>query len=223
MPNIKHYVIHCDAHTERIPNIQRMHFFLQGNIEVVPGIYTPNVSMAREDQLAVLRHHDPNLGFEQPDYQFTMCGQLGCYLSHHLLIKRIVESGLTDGYTVIFEDDAIFQPTIVADIEHVVATMEQVRPDFDLVFLGNLKQDCHGNRVANNVYELDGKKELWGTHALLINNKKARKIYDLNCSIYWPMDGQYKRRMMTGQLSGYIVHPILAFQDLELKSRIWNR
>jgi GR25 family glycosyltransferase involved in LPS biosynthesis len=202
-----------------------MEYFLQERINIFRGYHTGKNSLDRQAQLDFLRSHDPKLSFAR-EYNFTMSGQIGCYLSHHMLIKKIMESyankTIGDEYSVIFEDDAVFEPSIKAEIKKVIATLEKNCPDFDVIFLGNLTQDCCADHFCDNLYYIHPDKHCWGTHALLINNKKIKKLYDLFCNIITAADGQYKENIMEKKMIGFVVHPILAFQDLKLKSRIWN-
>ena len=125
---IKYYLIHCHQHTDRIEHINSIIQRFTRPIEIFDGIYTANVDMNK--QLEILQSYDKNLHFNMNAakqyhiyeekfmrdsnkyFQFYLPGQIGCYLSHHTIIKQVMDDKLNhktiSEYTVIFEDDIQF-------------------------------------------------------------------------------------------------------------------
>ena len=166
--------------------------------------------------------HDSNMSM--PINAQTKSGEIGCYLSHHLLIKHIMDKSNKDKsnkdeYSVIFEDDVTFKPHMCDDIELIINNMKLKNVDWDIIFLGNIGKN-HGKHIINNIYAIDSTRVCAGTHALLINNKNASKIYDTNCNIIHAIDFQYKLNIDAKKLNGYVIFRPLCFQDREFSSNV---
>ena len=170
------------------------------------------------------------------DFYFDSKGQFGCFLSHHMLIRQIagkteaeaeaeaVEASDLDaeGYSVIFEDDVYFSQDLDSQIREIIGTLAAASGSCspaDIVYLGNLNENV-GACVSNNVYLLDETIPCWGTHALLIRNKSAGKIYGCNCTPRGNIDNHYKSLIASGDLTGFVVHPSICFQNYSLQSQI---
>ena len=124
------------------------------------------------------------------------------------------------GYSVIFEDDVLFNIGIHDKINKIIYDVEVIANcDFDIIFLGNLTNN-HGTRLINNIYYMDPKANCWGTHALLINNKNIEKIYGALCNIKCEIDRHYADCIINGILKGLFVYPCDCLQDQKLYSNI---
>ena len=77
-----------------------------------------------------------------------------------------------------------------------------------------------GIHIHDNIYKLDNSKYCWGAHALLINNSKAKKIYELNCSIKHEIDNHYKFLCDENKLVVLTIYPVIAYQNKMLPSNI---
>jgi GR25 family glycosyltransferase involved in LPS biosynthesis len=146
-------------------------------------------------------------------------GEIGCYLSHHMLIKHIMDKVNKDEYSVIFEDDVTLKPHICDKIENIINKMKSVDIDWDIIFLGNIGKN-HGTNIIDNIYAIDSTRVCAGTHSLLINNKNVKRIYNTNCKIIHAIDFQYKINIDAGKLNGYVIFPPLCFQNREYSSNI---
>ena len=136
-------------------------------------------------------------------------GEYGCYLSHFMVIKNIVTSQKHTGYTIVFEDDAnIISDDFQEDIMNIISSVN----DFDIIFLGNLNEN-RGTKYNNNIYYVDKNEHLWGTHAYIVNNQSAEKIYGELLTMHTQIDNQYKNLVDTGKLKGFVIHPILVEQS----------
>jgi len=206
-------MIHCDEHTDRLAHISNIHTRLHKPIHMFKGFMTRDKNLhTMTEQLAYLQSYDPNLQFHSFVFDKKEPGQIGCYLSHHILIKQLCENPC-DGFSVIFEDDVSFGNNFDEQIQSIVHGLEET---FDIIFLGNLNNN-NGLHVKNNIYCIDPKNHLWGTHALLINNKRCKMIYEANCSIRHHIDGHYKRCFDLGKLNGKVIYPPICTQNRALK------
>ena len=214
---VNYFVIHCKEHIERLSNIEKIHALLNKPITIFEGFYTKLVNAEYLNKLQYYQLHDPNITMSV-NVQ-SKSGEIGCYLSHHILIKHIMDKSNKDEYSVIFEDDVTFKPHMCDDIELIINNMKLKNVDWDIIFLGNIGKN-HGKHIINNIYAIDSTRVCAGTHALLINNKNASKIYDTNCNIIHAIDFQYKLNIDAKKLNGYVIFRPLCFQDREFSSNV---
>ena len=217
MNKVNYFIIHCKEHTERSPNIHYLQNNINSPITIFDGFYTKLVSTEYVNKLQYYKFHDSNMSM--PVNVQTKSGEIGCYLSHHMLIKYIRDKSNKDEYSVIFEDDATFKRPIGNDIENIITNMKLQNIDWDIIFLGNIGKN-HGNHIIDNIYTIDSTRVCAGTHSLLINNKNASKIYDTNCNIKHAIDFQYKINIDAGKLNGYVIFRPLCFQNREYSSNV---
>ena len=244
---VKYYLIHCQQHIERISHINAIIQQVPFPIEIFNGIYTANVALSQQND--VLQSYDKNLVFnvnagsqyliyekkfmldKTSSFKFYLSGQIGCYLSHHLIIKQIMDNKLNNktinDYTVIFEDDVHFSSRnhIHAAITNVINDMRSTKTDFDVIYLGSLNEN-HGRNVINNIYLLDESIGCFGTHAMLINNANIEKLYRSNCNIIHAIDNQYFFNIINNGingvvgLNGFVIFPSICSQTTDLRSNI---
>jgi len=207
--NIKYILIHCDEHEERVSNIEKLQKILNRNITLFKGYYTKQNSILKEDIICFLKNHDKNLEMKQ--ISFWKSGEIGCYLSHHIIIKNIMNSYSND-YTVIFEDDVVFKDTLHEDIKKIINNLNGLCVEWDIIYLGNITNN-HKEQIIDNIYTVDENNVCTGTHALLVNNKNAEKIYKSNCNIVHAIDFQYKINIDNKHLNGFVIYPQLCFQQ----------
>jgi GR25 family glycosyltransferase involved in LPS biosynthesis len=143
---------------------------------------------------------------------FWKPGEIGCYLSHHIIIRDIMTSSLKNDYTVIFEDDVTFKETLNEDIEKIIGNLNNLNVEWDVIFLGNITSN-HKTQVIDNIYTVDENNVCTGTHALLINNKNVEKLYKSNCNIIHAIDFQYKINIDNKNLNGLTIYPQLCYQQ----------
>jgi GR25 family glycosyltransferase involved in LPS biosynthesis len=217
MNKVNYFVIHCKEHIERFSNIHYIQNNINTPINVFEGYYTKSISVEFNNKLQYYKLYDPNI--TMPVNVQSKSGEIGCYLSHHMLIKHIMDKANKDEYSVIFEDDVTFKTHMCDDIEHIINNMNFKNLDWDIIFLGNIGKN-HGKHIINNIYTIDSTSICAGTHALLINNKNAEKIYNVNCIIMNAIDHQYTINIDTGKLNGYVIFRPLCFQNREYSSNI---
>lgn len=209
---ITYFLIHCSEHKERLSNIQNIQKTLNKDIILFDGCYTKDNSLLKDDVICFLKSYDTKL--EMKELAFWRPGEIGCYLSHHIVIKNIMSSSL-NGYTVIFEDDVIFKETLHHDIEKIIANLIDLQVEWEIIFLGNITNN-HKTHIIDNIYTIDDNNVCTGTHALLINNKNSEKIYKTNCNVIRAIDFQYKINIDNNKLNGLVIHPPLCFQQNDI-------
>lgn len=147
-------------------------------------------------------------------------GQIGCYLSHLNIYKKIKNDNKS-GYTVIFEDDFLINtPDLKNEIKKSIDILKNKNIDFDFIFLGNLRNN-HGKNIKDNLYYLDKNTNLYGTHGYLINNNKIDKIINNLSRIYTTIDDSIQDLSYEDIFNTIVVYPNLIDQErLLFKSTI---
>jgi len=145
-------------------------------------------------------------------------GEIGCYMSHMNLLKKISESEY-DGWTIIFEDDLVLESNFKEELNKILKNLEN-NDNFDIIYLGNNYQhDCDKGVFKDN---LCYPNTPYGTQAYMVNKRSAKKIYDLLKIIDNPIDVKYDYLMKENKINGLVVVPSLVFQNNETKSIIKN-
>jgi GR25 family glycosyltransferase involved in LPS biosynthesis len=120
---------------------------------------------------------------------------------------------------VVFEDDVAFDRNLHDEIEQIIINIETKQIDFDIIFLGNLNDNC-GEHVVHNVYKINNYQECWGTHALLIKNKNIEKIYNSLLNIRAQIDIHYASLIKDQTLNGFVIFPSICRQKDDFNSTI---
>jgi GR25 family glycosyltransferase involved in LPS biosynthesis len=224
--NIDVYILHCDDFTDREIKIKKAKEELEKqyngyNINVFKGINTSKINLDYENQMKILQEYDPNLSFDNKEkYIFCKGGQLGCYLGHHLIIKHIAENINKNNYSIILEDDIMiknnFTDLVIETIEYFESKEEE---SFDMIYIGYLNNN-KGTKKTNNIYNINKANWIFGTHGLLINNKRAAKLYKLNCNILNEMDVHYKLLYNNDLIQSYYLNDQVVVQDRTIFSYI---
>lgn len=207
-PNIEYHVIHLKHHRERLMNIQNNRKKLGKDIDIFNAVVGKDVDL---DNLQV---YDPLL---RNQFNHDFIGEIGCYLSHMMLIKSLFNS--INNYAVIFEDDFyILEEDLHSKIVYYLKELED--EDFDILILGNFTNNkC--TLFKSDIYTINPNEHMWGTHAYLIKNTNARKIYNLLLTMSLAIDNKFKTLLDMNLLKGYVVYPVLVDQQrTKLKSTI---
>jgi len=139
-------------------------------------------------------------------------GQIGCYLSHLNIYKKIKNDN-KGGYTVIFEDDFLINtPDLKNEIKKSINILKNKNIDFDFIFLGNLRNN-HGKNIMDNLYYLDKNTNLYGTHGYLINNSKIDKIINNLSRIYTTIDDSIQDLSYEDIFNTIVIYPNLVDQE----------
>jgi glycosyl transferase family 25 len=206
--NINYYVIHMkNSNNNKYDNVIKNEKILKKKINIYDAVVGKNVDLNN------LSNIDPKITF---NFNYNYIGEIGCYLSHMLLIKSLINSDTK--YTVIFEDDLkILDENLDDKINKITSDLDD---NFDMIYLGNLNNN-HYEKIKDNIYTINKADFLWGTHAYIINNKNAKKIYDSLLNIDVAIDNKFKNNINNDTLKAYVIYPILVDQNTdELKSDI---
>jgi len=205
--NISYYVIHMKDSNNKYNNIIKNEKKLKKQINIYDAVIGKNIDL---NNLTMI---DQNINF---NFNYNYIGEVGCYLSHMLLIKSLINSN--SKYSVIFEDDLkILDDNLNDKINEIINKLDG---NFDIIYLGNLNNN-HYERVSDNIYTINKSDFLWGTHAYIINNKNASKIYESLLNIDAAIDNKFKNNINNDIIKAYVIYPILVDQNTDdLKSDI---
>ncbi len=138
-----------------------------------------------------------------------LCGEIGCYLSHYNLWRRIVDEKIESA--VVLEDDAVWDE----DFFEVVSCLPEVGWQWELILLSggdNRPIDCIlgdigvGRRLARH------KRRVWTTAAYVIRRPAAEKLLDYCYEIRAGIDAIYAEYWKNG-VAFYFVDPPPARQS----------
>lgn len=202
---INYFVIHMLNSNERKENIKLMQNKLQKPINIFNAIDGKTIKNIYD--------YDPELNNTINTINNNI---LGCYLSHFLLIKQLINNNISDNYTVVFEDDFnINYNNLDGIIKNIILQVS----DFDIIFLGIHNRNLNINiKLYNNIYTTT--HTLYGTHALLINNKSLQKIYDELINMNKPIDEKYSDLYKLNNFKILFIKPNLVNQNINLGSLI---
>ncbi|BAT22119.1 hypothetical protein AR679_gp093 [Yellowstone lake phycodnavirus 1] len=142
-------------------------------------------------------------------------GVHGCYKSHLNLLSKLREHK----FAVIFEDDFLIRRDLHHKIKSIIRKLRN--KNFDMVYLGNLDNN-HGEHFRGDLYKVDKKKLLTGTHAYIVNTSSCQKIISLLKSrMKKAIDLELHDLMCEDLVTAYVVWPYLVNQQPDkLKSTI---
>ena len=201
--NFTSIVIHMkNAKEERKLNVDRLRQSL-GNIEFRVMDAVDGTTVDEND----LRMYDPLFQIRHLNRREYKGGEYGCYLSHFMIIKTIYEANI-GGYSLIFEDDAnITTSNFQEDVAKIALSVE----DFDILFLGNLNEN-HGEQYKDNIFHVHRDSPMYGTHAYMIKNCNADRVYHSLLTMHKAIDNQYKELIDSEILKGYVIFPSMVSQ-----------
>lgn len=191
-----------NAKEERKLNVERLRQSL-GNIELRVMDAVDGATVDKND----LTMYDPMLQIRHTNGRVHKGGEYGVYLSHFMAIKKIYEAN-TGGYSIIFEDDAnVTTDNIQEEVAKILISIE----DFDMILLGNLN-DNHGEQYKDTIYRVRRDAEMFGTHAYIIKNCNADRLYHSLLTMHKAIDNQYKELIDSEVLKGYVIFPSMVGQ-----------
>ncbi|XP_051509864.1 procollagen galactosyltransferase 2-like [Myxocyprinus asiaticus] len=84
-------------------------------------------------------------------------GEIGCFLSHHLIWKQVVERGLQ--CVLLLEDDVRFEPRFKRRLQIIMEDVKRAQLDWDLIYVGRKRMQVAQPEVSvegvNNLVEAD--------------------------------------------------------------------
>jgi glycosyl transferase family 25 len=199
---------------ERIANIKNQEKKINNKIQIFDAVNGSKLDINDLKNNNILANENTL----SENYNHKM-GEIGCYLSHLNIYKKIKENN-KKGYTIIFEDDFLINSDdLINEVKKTIDTLDSKNIDFDFLFLGNLK-DNHGENIANNLYYIDKNVNLYGTHGYVINNKNIDKIIDKINKIESPIDNTIQNLSYNNVFNTIVIYPNLVIQEGEFKSTI---
>lgn len=150
-----------------------------------------------------------------------MHGEVGCYISHLLLWRMLVESN--DELMMIFEDDAIFN-------EKFLLYMSEIERELPIIinkgilyigggFVPNYRIQYNGMYVTDNIYEHDYSKPVFTytdfertTHAYIITRQCAHALLSVflrGSKHYIPVDNWMVRVFKSLKINVFSTNPLL--------------
>jgi GR25 family glycosyltransferase involved in LPS biosynthesis len=199
---------------ERIENIKNQEKKINKKIEIFDAVNGLNLDINDLKNNNILENENTL----SENYNHKM-GEIGCYLSHLNIYKKIKEIN-KKGYTIIFEDDFLVNSdNLINEVKKGIDTLDSKNIDFDFLFLGNLN-DNHAENIADNLYYIDKNVNLYGTHGYIINNKNIDKIIDKLNKIIKPIDNSIQDLSYDNVFNTIVIYPNLVNQKGQLKSTI---
>lgn len=199
------YVIHCKQHTERLINIQKHLKINFPDLKIWDGTYIDHDVPEIEKEL---QHHNSELKLKNKN-SFKTIGEIGCYLSHHNLLKHILKNKHAAKYTLILEDDCVLVDNVFQKLQEKIE-----KTNFDILYLG-LNNTNKGRCIIDDIYSINKQKDVLGTHAYVINNTQINKIYKSTLLINGPIDYQYETEIKNDTINAVVIYPYLCYQDRE--------
>ena len=137
----------------------------------------------------------------------------GCYMSHFKIYEEIKSKQQESDYSIIFEDDfSITTDNFISKVNGAVELIKLKNVEFDMLYLGNTN-DNHGEQVDENIYHVLQETPLWGTHAIVINNKNIDKIIGETNHINMAIDEKLKVLSMYNKLNILVLYPCIVIQN----------
>ena len=208
MSILNYYVIHMKDRKDRYDNIKIMEEKLKHPIQIFFGI---NGNEIKESNIIKF---DKNLKIKK---NFNLKGQLGCYLSHFLLLKEIYSNNFNYDYTIIFEDDFVIT---VNDLdEKINEAIKKIDIDIDFIFLG-IEGYCVGENYKDNLYYINKNLKTWGFQGYVVKNKNIYRILQHLYEIIYEVDIQIFKIIKNNLLVSLFFYPNYVNQNKNFISTI---
>lgn len=183
--NYKIFLINLDGASCRFGEIRR-----QLDLIGMPFERVPAVDGNLLEQELIDRHYSSELNRQKYFMPLTR-GEIGCYLSHIEVFKRLLAENLD--YAIVLEDDLIFKP----GFSSIPSAIESIDSEWDYIKLiapGKKKQIKSRMRLwadpasGVNFDLVKWKKVPIGTAAYAVSRKGANKFIDRRSVFYRPLD-----------------------------------
>ncbi len=218
----KFEVVHMSGNQERLENIKNQENIAEIQIDLFEAVNGSKIDIPKLHKEGIVKQpwdtHRYNNAPNEKLKDKIMKGEIGCYLSHLYLLKKIANSDY-DGWTIIFEDDLVLSNTFKDELHKILIDLDENDNDnVDMIYLGNTNQHhCNKGLFKNNLCYPDTP---YGTQAYMVNKRSAQKIYELIKYVDNPIDVNYDLLMKSGKINGLVVVPTLVRQNYENQSMI---
>lgn len=205
---------------DRLDNIKKQEEIAGIKIDIFDAVVGANLDIPQLQKDGKIKSpwdtHRYRSAKNEKGKKHVMSGEIGCYMSHLNILKEIYENEF-DGWTVIFEDDLLLNKNFKNELDKI---LKNTNENIDMIYLGSLNQDhCNKGVYKDNLCYIDNP---WGTHAYMVNNKSAKKMYDLIQFIDREIDIKYKDLIHEKKINGLIVIPTLVHQNYENTKSVIN-
>lgn len=198
----KFYLINLDQNKERLELIDK-----QSKREKLDIIRFPAIFGKRLDESRLVRE-----GTITPGHTLHK-GELGCALSHILLLKKIYKTLRNDQYGVIFEDDVIIPKDFITKLYKIVKNAPM---GWEILYLGgcNIKGTIKPPYFIKPTYNHSGTNLC--AHAYVVKRDSIPKILNYLTPLYRPIDSQLRNYFK--YMNVYFVNPNLVIQNKDIRS-----
>ncbi len=211
----KFEVVHMNGREDRLNNIKMNEEKAHIQINLFEAINGSQLDIPKLQKEGLVKKpwstHRYNNAKTDEGKQKVLNGEIGCYMSHMNLLKKISESEY-DGWTIIFEDDLVLDSNFKEELNKILENLKD-NENIDIIYLGNLNQDnCENGIYKDNLcYPVNP----YGTQSYMVNKRSSKKIYDLIQFIDREIDIKYRDLMGEKKINGLIVVPTLVKQNYE--------
>lgn len=144
-------------------------------------------------------------------------GQIGCGLSHIMLLEYIQHNIKNVEYIIILEDDVIIPKNVIEQLDNI---LEKAPKNWDILYLGG--SNIIGYKVKKMfIKPKTGVKGNWGTHAYMIKYNFIKHWLKLINPLQKPIDVQGRDQF--GLINAYFVYPTLINPQWNYESTITNK
>ena len=105
-------------------------------------------------------------------------GELGCTVSHCMLIEYIYNHPNNWDYAIICEDDALLTH-YKKKVEILFNIINKIDKDFGIIQIKPVNSNIVKKNIANDLDFVDWKSNHWGTGCYIISRKGTKDIYNL--------------------------------------------
>ena len=202
---IRYYVITLHSQ-DRLENIRKQQEKLKAKIELFDGIIGKNLK-----NIDIQSSKDPviefteNINLDDNTQDNTIKkNEIGCYLSHYYLYKKIAQENTSSTYSVIFEDDFIINNDFENELNNALSFID----DFDIIYL-YLHGHTETEKKTNNICIITEDTGLFGTGAYIINNKNINKLINETKIMKTQIDVQLQNIIRSKKLKVYKFCPYI--------------
>ncbi|XP_043940389.1 procollagen galactosyltransferase 1 isoform X2 [Protopterus annectens] len=163
-------------------------------------------------------------GYEDPYHGRPVTrGELGCFLSHYIIWKEIVDRGLKK--SVVFEDDLRFEIFFKRRLMSLIHEVEEEQLDWDLIYIGRKRMQLeHPEKAVPDVRNLVEADYSYWTLGYVISLQGAQKLLDVQpLSKILPVDeflpimfnkhpkSEYMKYFENRNLKAFSAEPLLVY------------
>lgn len=220
---INYYIIHLSRYHERSNNIELFKKKINNNLNIFPAYDKINIIINEDNiyynnMLLDIKFKSNISDLDYSENNKLNKGEIGCYISHYKLMEQLINS--ENQFSLILEDDAEIIGNIDLDKE-LQLILNKINCDFDLIYIGNLNNNYY-KQYNDNIYYVNLKEHLTGTHAYLINNKNINKFHSYLKDMTSPIDIKLNNLIKTKIINAFVIYPYLIKQNMNIESTIRN-